>query len=178
MDTYEKAIKEIEAIYDPKRDAVTEKYKEWRIVPDQRSPETRDGQGVRGGIADGAVGGGFTGMGAGVLAAMWVGIPEIAAAGAVLGAGGGAAFKAAHKREVRVAGYNHVLDGAERAEKCYLGARERAAKGRIRVAHRARNGRERLENSVRSALEHAAGGVETAQSWASIDGLLGGSDDH
>lgn len=76
------------------------------------------------------------------------------------GAGAGAGYLLGGKgTDKAINGYNQAMNGAERVEKGWYNTRERAAKTTTKAAHAA--GKQKAK----------------AVSWASIDGLLGGSDD-
>lgn len=144
MDIYEEAVADIEAAYDEKRDAVTEKYAERRIDPEERGTKKRP---WKWGIGMGSTVGGAAGGGYAVLDLGWVAEsanvlgpeapPFVLAGGALVGgaAAGGAGYWLTDKAaEGTMTAKNGVLTGAEHVEKGYLGIRERAAKGTVKAA--------------------------------------------
>lgn len=150
MGSYEEAVEEIEAAYDEKHDAVEDKYWQRRVRKHERD----------GAKSPFKKGGALTGAGAGAAATLKSGIAPMAgvmipffggplAMGAGAVAGGAVGYVGADRgSEKLIDGYNRAMDGAERVEQGYLNTRESVSKGAAR-----------------------------ARSWASIDGLLGGSDD-
>lgn len=150
MGVYEEAVQEIEAAYDEKRDAVTEKYDGRRIGKYQRGPKKTWPK--RGGAALGGIGGGAAAVKVGATALAGTIVPLFGGPMA-LGAGalGGAAvgyILGGKGTDKAIDGYNRAMDGAESAEKSWYNAREAASKRTAQAA-----------------------------SWASIDGLLGDSDE-
>lgn len=150
MVVYEEAVQEIEDAYEAKRDAVADKYEDRRIGLHQRDAKKKWPK--RGVGALGGAGGAAAAIETGFVPLAGTIIPIFGGPAALAvgaAAGGAAGYILGGKGTDKVInGYNRTLNGAERVEKGWYNTREGVAKGTVK-----------------------------ATSWASIDRLLGDSDD-